>query len=117
MAGHNIMLVAEEDGHSVATMLKTYAAWTKGATAADVEVIKHAMERSPLPPTLSPSPAAPRFAGLNGIRPPQSPEFATKLPPRRGEGRLSWRKQKRKMVEAATLQNARKWPDLRKFRM
>jgi hypothetical protein len=32
--------VAEGDGHSVATMLKTYAAWTKGAIAADVELIK-----------------------------------------------------------------------------
>lgn len=25
LAGHNVMLVAEEDGHSAATMLKTYA--------------------------------------------------------------------------------------------
>jgi integrase len=55
MAGHNVMLVADEDGHSVATMLKTYAAWTKGATEADVELIKRAMEQSPLPPSLRPS--------------------------------------------------------------
>lgn len=108
MAGHNIMLVAEEDGHSVTTMLKTYAAWTKGATAADVEIIKRAMRRSPLPPSLSPSPGAPRFTGFGGIRPPQSPEFATQLPPRREEGRLSWRKQKRKVVEAAGIESGKK---------
>jgi hypothetical protein len=95
MAGHNVMLVAEEDGHSVATMLKTYAAWTKGATAADVEIIKRAMECAPLPPSLAPSPGAPRFSGFDGIRPPLSPEFATKLPPRRSEGRLSSRGQRK----------------------
>jgi hypothetical protein len=69
MAGHNVMLVANEDGHNIATMLKTYAAWTKGATEADVELIKRAMERSPVPPSLKPSPGAPRFVGFGGIRP------------------------------------------------
>jgi hypothetical protein len=108
------MLVAEEDGHSVATMLKTYAAWTRGATAADIEVIKRAMERAPLPPSLVPSPGTPRFSGFDGIRPPQSPEFATKLPPRRSEARLSSRKQRKKLVEAATLPNARIEADLRR---
>jgi hypothetical protein len=77
MIGHNVMLVAEEDDHSVATMLKTYAAWTKGATKADVTIIERAMKRSPLPPSLAPSPSAPRIDGCGGICPPQSPD----LPP------------------------------------
>jgi hypothetical protein len=40
MVGHNRLLVAMEDGHSVATMERTYAAWTKGAKPEDVELIK-----------------------------------------------------------------------------
>ena len=43
MVGHNRLLVALEDGHSVATMERTYAAWTKGAKPEDVELIKVAM--------------------------------------------------------------------------
>ena len=43
------------------------------------------------------------------------PEFSTKLPPWRSE--KANRERKGKMVEAATLKNARKWPDLRKFRV
>lgn len=31
MAGENVMLVAEEHGHSVETMLKSYAKWARGA--------------------------------------------------------------------------------------
>jgi len=47
MIGHNRLLVAYEDGHSVATMERTYAAWTKGAKPEDVELIKQAMARRP----------------------------------------------------------------------
>lgn len=46
MIGHNVLLVAE-DGHSVATMLSTYAVRTKGATETDLAAIKRAMEHSP----------------------------------------------------------------------
>ena len=44
--GHNVLLVAKEDGHSPRTVLMTYAAWTEGATETDVEAIRRAMERS-----------------------------------------------------------------------
>jgi integrase len=84
MIGANVLLVAQEDGHSVQTMLSTYAAWTKGATDADVEQIKQAMERSPEP--IYP---APSHDGLHCLAPPR---FATDLPPEGGWGRLSWRK-------------------------
>ena len=47
MSGANLLLVAKEDGHSPQTMLSTYAAWTEGATQADVEIIRKAMEHSP----------------------------------------------------------------------
>jgi hypothetical protein len=84
MPGTNVLLVAQEDGHSVQTMLSTYAAWTKGATEADVKCIQRAMERSPEPiyPT----------ASHDGLGPLASPEFATDLPLDGGWGRLSWRK-------------------------
>ena len=84
MIGANVLLVAQEDGHSVQTMLSTYAAWTKGATETDVERIKQAMERSPEP--VYPA------ASHDGLRSLASPEFATDLPPEGGWGRLSWRK-------------------------
>jgi integrase len=91
MVGHNVLLVAKEDGHSPHTMLTTYAAWTEGATETDVEAIRRAMERSP-ERACTVSIAAPD-------RPLQSPGFATRLPlePEREEeprqwGRLSWRK-------------------------
>src|SRR5688572_21216620 len=48
MIGKNPLLLAEEDGHSVHTMLTTYARWTKGAREADLETIRRAMARSPI---------------------------------------------------------------------
>jgi hypothetical protein len=48
MIGHNRLLVAQDDGHSVATMERTYAAWTKGAKPEDVELIKQAFAGSAL---------------------------------------------------------------------
>jgi hypothetical protein len=82
MAGHNILLVAQEDGHSVHTMLTTYAAWTKGSTAADVETIKRAMLGSPMPSHVDTSPVGTLM----------SPRAGTTLAPEGGWGRLSWRK-------------------------
>lgn len=47
MAGKPPLLLAEESGHSVATMLTKYAAWTKGATEEDIKSIRAAMEKAP----------------------------------------------------------------------
>lgn len=47
MAGHNRLLVAQEAGHSVEVMERTYAAWIKGAQLADVKRIKAAMRGRP----------------------------------------------------------------------
>ena len=47
MAGKNLLWVAKQHGHSVSTMLTTYAAWTEGATDSDVEAIKRALEQRP----------------------------------------------------------------------
>jgi integrase len=48
MVGHNRLLVAQDDGHSVATMKRTYAAWIRGAKPEDIERIKAAMAGRPL---------------------------------------------------------------------
>ena len=83
MAGTNVLLVAKEDGHSIQTMLSTYARWTEGATEADIATIKRAMEHSPVPAcTTAPS---------NTLG---APGTATRVPLEGGWGRLSWRKAK-----------------------
>jgi hypothetical protein len=65
-------LVAMEDGHSVATMKRTYLAWTKGAKPEDVELIKAAMAGS----------ARNGAAGTEKIETPsKSPGADTRLPP------------------------------------
>ncbi len=43
MIGKNPLWVAEQHGHSVAVMLKTYAKWLKGTTPEEVAAIKRAM--------------------------------------------------------------------------
>jgi integrase len=43
MVGKNPLWVAKQHGHSVQTMLETYAAWTEGAQESDVEAIRPAM--------------------------------------------------------------------------
>lgn len=47
MVGHNRLLVAQDDGHSVATMERTYAAWITDAKPEDIERIKAAMTARP----------------------------------------------------------------------
>jgi len=50
MIGKSPLWVSEQHGHSVTTMFRTYAAWVRGATDADVAIIQSAMnsERSPV---------------------------------------------------------------------
>jgi hypothetical protein len=43
MIGKNALWVAKQHGHSIATMLRAYAAWAEGATEVDVEAIKRSM--------------------------------------------------------------------------
>ena len=73
MKGDNPLLVAQEDGHSVETMLRTYAAWIKGAKPEDVEGIKQAMTARPSIDAVGDE------SGVCG--PLQSPDLATIWPP------------------------------------
>jgi hypothetical protein len=54
MIGKNPLWVAKQHGHSVQTMLETYAAWLEGTTEADLRAIQKAMEaKVTRPPSLS----------------------------------------------------------------
>jgi hypothetical protein len=50
MIGRNPLWVAKQHGHSIATMLRAYAAWAEGTAEVYVEAIKRSMDRTvPLP--------------------------------------------------------------------
>jgi hypothetical protein len=75
MIGKNLLWVAKQHGHSVQVMLTMYAAWLEGATDADIEAIKAAMQ-SRADPTTSRL-AVPEHAAPSN--PPPPPEFGTRL--------------------------------------
>jgi hypothetical protein len=87
MLGKKLLWVAKQHGHSVEVMLRMYAAWLDGATAADIQVIKQAMEKRPAAgaailnsrAAISSVNAATNRARLIVIRPPESPEFGRRL--------------------------------------
>jgi integrase len=61
MIGKNPLWVAKQHGHSVQTMLETYAAWLEGTTEADLQAIQRAMEAKVARPlSLSLPPGAPK---------------------------------------------------------
>jgi integrase len=47
MVDKNLLWVAKQHGHSIATMPRTYAAWTEGAVEADVRTIQRSMQLTP----------------------------------------------------------------------
>jgi hypothetical protein len=55
MIGRSALPVARQKNHSIATMLRAYAAWTDGANEADIGTIRAAMARNG--PALSARPA------------------------------------------------------------
>ncbi len=54
MLGKNLLWVAKQHGHSVEVMLRMYAAWIEGATDADIQAIKQAIEAGPAARTRTP---------------------------------------------------------------
>jgi integrase len=87
MLGKNLLWVAKQHGHSVEVMLRMYAAWLDGATDTDIYAIKQAMERRPAAratfldsrAAISAVNTATNRARLIVIRPPESPEFGSRL--------------------------------------
>ncbi|MDB6089638.1 MAG: hypothetical protein JWN85_2422, partial [Gammaproteobacteria bacterium] len=72
MIGKNPLWVAKQHGHSVQTMLETYAAWLEGTTGSDLVAITRAME--------GPSAAGVMARKLAVSAPPARPQ-ALSIPP------------------------------------
>jgi flavorubredoxin len=53
MVGKNALWVAKQHGHSIATMLRAYAAWAEGTAEVDIGAIKRSMYASEAPPVIS----------------------------------------------------------------
>ncbi len=92
MLGKNLLWVAKQHGHSVEVMLRMYAAWIEGATGADIQAIRQAMDASP-----SARARAANIAARNSthcvkrivISPPLSPEFGNSLAIEKSDTKLS----------------------------
>jgi len=81
MIGKNLLKLASEDGHSLQTMLSTYAGWTERATDADVVLIHQAMSATPYPVNINGAHRERQVLSLLPLRPKS-----------RSRGRLSWRR-------------------------
>ena len=53
MAGKNPLWVAKQHGHSIATMLRAYAACAEGTAEVDIGAIKRSMNASEAPPVIN----------------------------------------------------------------
>jgi hypothetical protein len=49
MIGKNALWVAKQHGHSIATMLRAYAAWAEGSVESDIKTIRRSMSLTPAP--------------------------------------------------------------------
>ena len=81
MIGKNPLWVAKQHGHSVQTMLETYAAWLEGTTELDLVAITRAMEGPTAAGIMARKPAAsarPTRAAALSI-PPESPRAVSSL--------------------------------------
>jgi hypothetical protein len=52
MIGKNPLWVAKQHGHSIATMLRAYAAWAEGSVGSDLTTIRNSMRLTPTPRAL-----------------------------------------------------------------
>src|ERR1700735_2889101 len=78
MLGKNLLWVAKQHGHSVEVMLRMYAAWIEGATEADIQAIRDAMDGRPKVSLLPFALVSPRDnARQIVLRPLESPNSAS----------------------------------------
>jgi hypothetical protein len=76
MVGKNALWVAKQHGHSIATMLRAYAAWAEGTAEVDIEAIKRSMNAGEAPP------AANLAVDLSVAKALQTRKASTKQPTR-----------------------------------
>jgi hypothetical protein len=114
MIGKNLLKLACEDGHSLQTMVSTYAGWTERATDADVASIRQAMSEPPGPENIDGAHRKPGQCDID-CRPKSRPRGrlswraykshaernSSRPMPRLNPPRISWRSPKPLAVEAA----------------
>jgi hypothetical protein len=107
MLGKNLLWVAKQHGHSVEVMLRMYAAWIEGATEADIQAIRIAMDGRPKVSTLLFALASQRdIARQIVLRPLESPNSASSP-----EGKkLSLEKARKKVAERVGFERSRPIP-------
>jgi hypothetical protein len=74
--GGSPLWVARQHGHSIATMLRAYAAWTEGAVEADIEAIRRAMQTQPRAVRRQMGPAPKRQDEMNSAAKTTQPSVA-----------------------------------------
>ena len=84
MLGKNPLWCSKQFGHGVQLMFDRYGTWMEGASEADIEATRCALEADSTAGRIN----------VNPIAPPEAPGFATTMPLEKGWGRLSWRKVK-----------------------
>ena len=90
MVGKNPLWVAKMHGHSVQTMLDTYAAWTEGAQESDVEAIRIAMAGVPeRKPQSLPVVVNAEVTQRAPFSPHEAPEFGSRMAVEHPPGRVS----------------------------
>ncbi len=104
MLAKNLLWVAKQHGHSVEVMLRMYAAWIEGATEADIQAIRNAMEARPKVPLLPFALTSPRgIARQIVLRPLESPNSASSSASSPEGKKLSLEKARKKMAERVGL--------------
>jgi integrase len=115
MLGKNLLWVAKQHGHSVEVMLRMYAAWIEGATEADIQAIRNAMEARPKE-SVSPFALAPSRDSVRQIvvRPLASPDSASSSASSPGGKKLSVEKAQKKVAERVGFEpTCRNYPTIR----
>jgi hypothetical protein len=84
MVGQNPLWVAKQHGHSITTMLRTYAAWAENAVESDIEAIKGAMAASPW---------THKRAATSDILTGKSPQTHARSAARKGSSRIDLERQ------------------------
>jgi len=115
MLGKNLLWVAKQHGHSVEVMLRMYAAWIEGATEADIQAIRDAMDGRPKVSLLPFALVSPRDnARQIVLRPLESPNSASSSASSPEGKKLSLEKARKKVAERVGFEpTCRNYPTIR----
>ena len=115
MLGKNLLWVAKQHGHSVEVMLRMYAAWIEGATEADIQAIRNAMDGRPKVSLLPFALASPQDSACQIVlRPLGSPDSASSSASSQEGKKLRLEKPRKKVAERVGFEpTCRNYPTIR----